>query len=286
VNFFAKYSYLTGWLICLILIGALPLQAHTLDLRSGKVIPIEKLVDDLLQARVIFVGELHDQPSHHQAQLQIIRALHEKGAKVAIGLEMFRRDGQPVLDQWVNGNITEEEFLPIYEDHWSMWPQYRFIFRYARQSKIPMLGLNINRRITAQVARNGFSSLSDQDRNQLPTVRCDVSEAYQTFIRKTLGGHPMSETSFMNFCEAQMVWDGVMADNLAEYLKENPQTIVVVLAGSGHAWKYGIPEQLKRLSDIEYRVVLPEVMGRIDQLQVGEKEADYLLLGVDYGPIH
>ena len=73
-----------------------------------------------------------------------------------------------------------------------------------------------------------------------------------------------------------------MARNLVDFLKENPDYRVVVLAGSAHAWKFGIPRQLVEQADISYRVVLPEIVGRVDRRNVNEKLADYLWL--DEGP--
>ena len=275
-------------LIFLFFLSGISASAHTLDLHSGKVVSLDTMIDDLLQSRVVFIGELHDRPAHHLAQLQIIQALHNRGAKIAVAMEMFRHDSQQALNEWVDGSLNEQEFLPVYLDNWSMWPLYRPIFIFARNVQIPMVGLNLDRRITSQVARSGFDSLTPQERGEVPKVQCDVNPAYQEFIRKMLGEHvhAMSDVSFMNFCEAQMVWDEVMADNLIDYLQNHPKTIVVVLAGSGHAWKYGIPEQLKRKGETNFRVILPEVPERIDEQHVGPHEADYLLQGVDLGPIH
>jgi uncharacterized iron-regulated protein len=49
------------------------------------------------------VGEQHDNPAHSRAQLAIIKSLRQSGAKVALGLEMFRRESQEQLDRWAAG---------------------------------------------------------------------------------------------------------------------------------------------------------------------------------------
>ena len=51
--------------------------------------------------------------------------------------------------------------------------------------------------------------------------------------------------NFTNFCEAQLVWDKAMAVHALGYVKKNPDRIMVLLAGTGHAWKKGIPERIK-----------------------------------------
>ena len=163
---------------------------------------------------------------------------------------------------------------------------YRDIFVYARDNRIPLLGLNIERDVVSQVARDGFASLTDQQRQRLPLAACNVSEKYRDFMRRTLSGHPHEGTAFENFCEAQILWDVSMAVTLSEHLASHPRRTVVVLAGNGHSWKHGIPEQLTRLGYDDSRVLLPEVPGRIDRQHSSADEADYLLQGVELGPLH
>ncbi len=260
--------------------------AHSFDLNKNQVVTLDQIITDLAGVQVVVVGETHDVKAHHDAQLQIIKELHEKGKALTIGLEMFRRDGQPQLNRWVAGEIDEAEFARIFADHWSEWPLYRDIFVYARDNKIPLLGVNIERDVVSKVARAGFGSLSDQQREKLPLAACNVSDKYRNFMRRTLSGHPLEGTAFENFCEAQILWDASMATNLAEHLASNPEQTVVILAGNGHSWKHGIPEQLERLGYDNSRVLLPEIPGRIDLQHSSADEADYLLQGVELGPLH
>jgi uncharacterized iron-regulated protein len=67
-----------------------------------------------------------------------------------------------------------------------------------------------------------------------------------------------------------------MASNLLRYLKDNPTHTVIVLAGSGHAWKRGIPDQIRQQSDFSYRVILPEIPGRLESEEVTLDDTDYL----------
>ena len=73
-----------------------------------------------------------------------------------------------------------------------------------------------------------------------------------------------------------MVWDKSMACHLMGYLKKNPDTTMVVLAGVGHAWKRGISEQLD--NGITYRVVLPLIPDQVAKDTVTTADADYVLL--------
>ena len=248
---------------------------------DGKILSLSELTKDLIESRLVFVGEIHTFKRHHHMQLQTIRALKEAGAPVAIGLEMFRRDNQTNLDRWVAGELSEREFQKIYYKNWNYpWPLYRDIFLYARKYKIPMVGLNVPPEVTRQVAREGFASLSPKQRGDLPMVTCRVDPEYMAFVRRSLGMHGHGGMEFTKFCEAQLVWDTAMAWSLLRYLEKSPEATVVVVAGSGHSWKLGIPAQIRSRSTLPFRVILPEVPGRVDKENIALNEADYVWLGL------
>lgn len=255
---------------------------HILRATDRSEIAPADLLKDLASVQVVFIGELHDQTGHHQAQLNIIRALHQEPRPLAIGLEMFRKDSQQALDRWVGGDYPINDFIKDYNDNWSMWEKYWEIFDFARRQKVPLVGLNIPRDISSRVARNGFAALPDKERQALGNVRCAVNPEYGDFIRRAMGGHGGHGDKYLYFCEAQMLWDTMMARHLIDFLKANPKYRVVVLAGSGHAWKFGIPRQMLEQMEVSYRVVLPEVDGRLVRSQVEPAFTDYLWL--DEGP--
>lgn len=255
---------------------------HILRAADRTEVPTTDLLRDLGSVQVVFIGELHDHVGHHEAQLSILRALQMTNRPLAIGLEMFRKESQTALDLWVDGSYPTESFLKDYRENWSMWEKYRGIFDFARREGVKMIGLNIPRGLSSKVARDGMAALSASERQALGDVRCVVSPAYGEFIRRSLGGHGGHGNTFLSFCEAQLLWDTMMARHLVEFLRDHPQYRVVVLAGSGHAWKFGIPRQLLEQMDVSYRVVLPEVNLRVTREQLTPEVADYLWL--DVGP--
>lgn len=228
---------------------------------------------------MVFVGELHNRKSHHVAQLEIIKALHAAGKPIAIGVEMFRKDSQEALDKWVSGELAEHEFGEVYHRNWGLpWRQYKDIFHFARQEGIPLVGLNISRSVIRQVVKGGFASLKPEQLAALPPgIECNVDNTYEEFIREALAEHA-SKQNFKNFCEAQMVWDNAMAHNAIEYLDASPGRLLVVLAGTGHSWKRGIPAQVRRLSDYSFTVILPE-SDTADAEQIDDNDADYVITG-------
>ncbi len=276
-----KRSLYTSLLLLLLFVSSENCFADQKVLRvsDGRTITFAEMIDDLKKAPIVFVGEVHDMPEHHQAELDIIKALHDSEKPTAVGLEMFRANSQAELDSWVYGKLSVEEFLPVYYDNWRMpWPLYRDIFLYARDYQLPLRGLNIPDAISKKIAERGFASLTADEQKQLPPgISCNVDPTYMDFIKRAYAGHHGKDREFANFCEAQMVWDKSMAWNLRGYLKKHPDKTIVVLAGVGHAWKRGIAEQLEDPT-YSYRVVLPAIPGEESRETVTAQDADYLLL--------
>lgn len=254
---------------------------EVLRVRDNTVMTFDEMVVNAKKSEILFVGELHDFPEHHQLELKVIRTLHESDTPLVIGLEMFRADSQKSLDNWVSGTLTLDKFLPVYYDNWRQdWTLYEDIFSYAREHRIPLIGLNIPDRIAEAVAQKGFTSLTANEKKQLPPeISCDIDPTYMEFIRKAYAGHAQSmNRKFLNFCEAQMVWDKSMAWHLVQYLKKHPGKKMVVLAGVGHAWKRGIPEQVTRFSKYPSTIILPVVPGQVEPDRVTVQDADYVVL--------
>lgn len=249
------------------------------DLQDRQTIAGVQAEEALNRVRLVLVGEHHTNAAHHAAQLQVIRVLKAQSAPLSIGLEMFRKDSQNALDRWVAGELNETDFEKIYLDNWNFpWPLYRDIFMYARNQEIPMVGLNVSRGITRQVAQQGFASLSDQQRGELEGVTCNVTREYRDFIRQAFGAHGHGNMDFIRFCEAQLVWDTAMAINALNHLEQDPHRVMVLLAGSGHARKMGIPYQVRSRSPVPFTVLLPLTPGIFEPDRLTIAEADFIIL--------
>ncbi len=211
--------------------------------------------------RIIYVGEIHDLFEDHRAEYDIIRALHERNSRIAIGMEMFQKPFQKVLDDYIAGKIDEREFLKKSE-YFKRWVYdytlYREILLYAREYRIPVIALNIRGEIASKVARSGLSSLSKEELKEVPKDMDFSDNAYRTRLKKIFAMHPRHrKMDFDFFYEAQVLWDESMAHNLNDYMQKNPGVQVVVLAGGGHvAYGSGIPERAYRLNRQDYTIIL------------------------------
>ncbi|TNF97910.1 MAG: iron-regulated protein, partial [Gammaproteobacteria bacterium] len=123
-----------------------------LDIRKMSV--LDDIIDELSKNRVVFVGEAHDQYSHHLVQLDIIKALYAREPNISIGMEMFQQPFQKYLDAFIGGELDERGMLigTEYFDRWSFdYRLYRPILEFAHEQKIPVIALNIEKEITSKV---------------------------------------------------------------------------------------------------------------------------------------
>ncbi len=233
-----------------------------LRLPPGDPITFARLLDDLDPTRIIYLGESHDQIEHHQIQVRMIQAVMAKGKEVVIGMEMFGRSQQPVLDRWSQGLLTEEEFLKEvqWETTWGMdYDLYKGILDMAKDHRLKVLGLNSPRDFVRRVAENGTAKLSFEEKKRLPEMDLTDRE-HRAYIASIYKGHGKgSAKDFENFYEAQCLWDESMAESLFEFLK-SPRAegkTVLVFAGSGHiAFNFGIPKRLYRRIAVSSKTVV------------------------------
>ncbi|HEY3309073.1 MAG TPA: ChaN family lipoprotein [Desulfuromonadaceae bacterium] len=268
-------------LLIIILVGTGYVLCHgttqVLRLSDGQIIAFDGMIKEVSQSKLIFVGEFHDSKEAHKVQLEIIKKLHQSGVPLAIGMEMFTSKNQAELDRWVAGKYLMEDFIRFYYSEWNMpWPLYRDILLYARDNQIPLIGLNVPRKISRKVSKKGFKALTPAERRLLPAgITCSVNSQYMEFIRGAyMEHHTSTDKSFLYFCEAQMLWNKSMGFHLKDYLGRNPQRLVVVIAGAGHVMKSGIPEEVYQSTGYGYKVILPDLNWK----KITSRDSDYLIL--------
>lgn len=223
---------------------------------------LPNIFSELAQYRVVFVGEQHDRLDHHVIQLDVIEYLHSLGTPLAIGLEFFQQPFQATLDAYVAGRIDEQEMLEKTE-YFSRWAfDYRLyapILRFARENSIPLVALNVPSDIVRQTSREGLASL---DARQASFVPKDIDRNvidYEARIRDSFEAHEGIDMGALdNFIDAQLLWDEGMAEAAASYLLEQPERLLVILAGAGHIeYRTGIPVRLERRIFSPVATVLP-----------------------------
>ncbi|MEG4166692.1 MULTISPECIES: ChaN family lipoprotein [unclassified Microcoleus] len=228
----------------------------TANPQPGQTYTNQEILQQLVKAKVVYLGETHDSAEDHQAQLKIIREMQRQNRKIAIAMEMFQRPFQSAIDNYLAGKLTEEQLVEQteYDRRWRFpWESYAPILRFAKENQLPVLALNTPSEVTRKVARQGLESLTAEEKKHIPPIseiRTDNAE-YRQLLLEVYQQHQKAEqgnsTAFERFLQAQVLWDETMAEKIAEFVKANPDYQVVVLAGKGHIiYGYGIPSRVER----------------------------------------
>lgn len=228
---------------------------------TGILVSRQQMLDAVTDARIIYVGETHDNPASHHQQLTILKAMTERyPGRTSLGMEMFTPSQQPALDRWVAGELSEKDFLRLsrWYSNWSMdFALYRPLLEYARRKRIPVIALNAEKDQVKMLRNRSLEELSAEERAALP--RMDFTDPYQSaMIRAYFGGHAHGEVSMDRFVRIQTLWDETMARNVAAYLSRpaNRDRRMLVMAGGNHIrYGVGIPRRVFRRLPSSYILV-------------------------------
>jgi uncharacterized iron-regulated protein len=238
---------------------------------------------------VVFVGESHNDLTGHLIEVELLsRAFtahevayssSEPTRDVTLSLEMFERDVQYVVDEYLDDLITEDQFLKSSRP-WSEYEtDYRPLIEFAKQEGLPVVAANAPRRYANLVTRKGREALLELSAQALATLpplpfgmpseayedqwrlamveavedmreRCPMPPAMQHAMRgdSARPSMPMSShSSTSNPLQAQALWDASMAFSISEHLMRNPEALVLHMVGSFHVERgTGTPEHLER----------------------------------------
>lgn len=260
-----------------------PESSSAIDLpvvKPNEALSLAQVIEQTHSARVVLVGETHTRYDHHLVQLEILKYLYQKSPDLALGVEWFQQPFQSHLDDYIAGKITEKEMLHLTE-YFTRWKYdyrlYQPILQYARENKIPLIALNAPRELTRALAETEVDDLPPGLKAQLPESYDWSDKEYENRLRDIFELHPEYSGKFENFMRSQLTWDESMAERAAQYLQQNPDTRMLVFAGSGHImFGSGIPNRIKRRIDADqFSILISE-----DSLPVSKDIADYLVLSV------
>ncbi len=226
---------------------------------TGLTVERDTLLKFMKSARVVYVGETHDNVASHDVQLEVIRMLKESGVDFAVGVEMLKRPFQPVLDEWVAGKLTEKDFIEKSEwfREWSMdFRLYGDILNYLRENKIPLVGLNVTEKLRKQFRNREKEPLTEKLKKEIPEIDYG-DKLHKRFILDIFSNHKhkFSDSDLERFYSVQCLWEEYMAESISLYLssEKGKGKKMVVLCGGGHIlFDFGIPSRVLRRTGEPY----------------------------------
>lgn len=254
------------------------------DPRSTHARTHQSVMHDVAKKRVVLLGETHDRYDIHRWQVNVSASLLALHDDLAVGFEMFPRRLQPVLDEWVAGKLDAEQFLERVEwgKVWGFaadlyWP----LFHFCREFNVKMLALNCRRDLVTRVGKEGWDAIPVDERDALTPARPASIAHREHLLRLTNGGPPAMQgksadaPEFDRFVRAQQTWDRAFACNIAAYLNEKPEALVVGIIGRGHMeYGFGTPDQLDDLGIVQVAVLVTQDCGDVGALPPKSNIAD------------
>jgi uncharacterized iron-regulated protein len=239
-------------------------------------------------ARVIHLGESHDNPAHHAHQARVLQALLNAGVRPALAFEMLTQDQQREVDEamrQVDSAAALDARLRWRERGWPDFGMYQPLFELALRLRLPVIAADLDPGTVRRIAKEGLGVLPEAEREQLASrLRLDP-EREARLEREIAEAHcgllPASAIPFM--VQAWHARNVVMARHIGQALDEGRRVAVIV--GRGHLERGGLPDQLNALRPGTRQLIVDFVEAAADESAPtpGPSYIRWLTPGVDRG---
>jgi len=244
----------------------------------------------------VFVGEEHDDPETHVAERFLLENLHEQrgwGTRLTLAMEMFERDGQAALNDYLAGTTTEADLARSVRLWRNYKTDYRPLVEYAKSRRVPVLGSNAPGGIARDVSKEGVAAvlakLPEAGKGYVAAFTSAPPDAYFArfcaVIGEGHGGPSLGEEAIRRFYEAQCLKDDTMAETVVQALDAGRKVFHV--NGSFHSDAgLGIPARVLWRRPLTSRLAVVKVVPVRAALKDAEPgkyrgEADFLLFVPD-----
>jgi len=263
-----------------------PALLHTDHPLSGKIykadglvqVSFPELLDTMSKSDVIYLGENHDNTYHHKTQLDVIKALVEKGVRPAIGFEFFSRHQtshlikhQKAKDSGHGSHAKGDAEKRLRRQlGWDSnrdqdWQRLYAILQYARENKLSVFGADLSAGMRKRMSKVGYSGLSPVEKLLVPAS--DFKDEnyreymHENFVRAHCGWG--NDAYLARLYDAWLSRNEAMAQSIVATHKDVPDQPVVMILGGGH---------------IEFNMAVYE---RVEHLQADIRQINLRLQEVD-----
>lgn len=199
-----------------------PLVGRIWDTRAARFVSADEVFARAAAARVVILGETHDNPEHHRLQLSALQALAAGGERRVLAMEQLDVEHQAAIDA-ARMRTKEAEAIAdagrFDRKGWD-WPRYRPLVQLALERGWPIAAANLSRGEARAIVR-------EPSRSGLPPAPPSLREGLEKDIAESHCGTRPEPKVLAGMVEAQRARDARMAS----VLKEKS----VLIAGAGHA---------------------------------------------------
>lgn len=237
-----------------ILIGLWGAGAHSavavpMGLYDGRTLQpttVNAVLEQIQPGTIVLLGEMHGLGPVRDQHSEILNALRARhSTPISVGMEFFNYTSQITLNEFSAGRVNEADFLKLVNWQGFGFEFYRDQVLFPQASKSEsVVGLNIPRSITSQIAKMGLESLTSEQRQLMPPNFSVGRDSYRERFFAAMGMHPTPQLE--NYFVAQSTWDDTMAWQAVEFIKIHPDHIFVIIVGEFHVqFGGGLPDRLR-----------------------------------------
>jgi len=216
------------------------------DVRQSRFVTEAQLVDALVAARYRLLGEIHDNPAHHEIRARLIAAIADTGARPAVVFEQFDLDNDaPLMAAQAAGADSERlaDAGQLDRKSW-LWPMHKPILEAALAAHLPVRAGNLSR---AQLRGDSLTAAEKDTKAiwyaRLHAARWTEAQAaalsadiFESHCRK------LPENVVPRLVLAQRMRDAAMAQALVDDATPDG---AILIAGDGHVRAdFGVPVYL------------------------------------------
>jgi len=222
-NFIPKFLCII-FIVVSNLLSAQDLKTYQFYSQKGKKVNYNQMINELKNYDVVLFGEHHNNSTNHWLQIQVAKDLHELVKnRLILGAEMFERDQQTYLNQYLNNAISEDEFSKSIK-LWSNYKtDYKPLVEFAKSNQLQFIATNVPRRYASVVAKEGLDKL-----NELPIAEkkwlvnlpfpIDYNAPGYPEMIEMMGDHAGVRAE--QFVLAQAIKDATMAESILNNCKK------------------------------------------------------------------
>ncbi len=220
-----------------------PLVGAIWSVAEGRRVDARVLAGELHAARHRLLGEVHDNPDHHEIQLTLLRSLAEAGLKPAVAFEQFDREHDAALRQRLAGtNVTADDVASAVNfNHkgWD-WNFYRPLVAMALRHGMPLRAANLSRAAAQPIIEGGLEVLGS---GRIAALRIEAAwtPRRENALRRIIfDGHcrALPKRLLPSMAAAQRARDATLAAAMLDAVADG----AVLIAGNGHVRRdLGVP---------------------------------------------
>lgn len=239
------------------------------SVRQNKEVTLNDIVKDMDNYNVLLFGEEHNDSVTHYLEATLFSKLYDRYKnQLALSMEMFNRDAQVVMDEYLQGAIKEKH-LKKDANVWSNYGDYRPMVEFAKEHKLDVVCANAPSRYTNLAGRKGQDALKELPKAAKQYFApLPYKVATGGYYEKLMGVMHIPKdstgkrnpTAFMggfDLITAQSLWDATMAYSIAQYYKKHKKNKIMQVNGKFHSDEgFAIATQLSNYNKKIKRLII------------------------------